>query len=193
MTSDEKRWIDNRPDSGETDKHHTIEANQLIGAMDMLKSDRFELLSAYLDGEVTAAERREVETWLEHDPETKRLYERLLNLRQGIGTLPVPTQEPVEQTIQQVYQRIHRRSQRQAIVWGGTAIAAVFVGAIATLPNSPIAQLARLSKIEPLMVAINDPVVEIPKIVIPTPNGEKQNQNNRPTEPQQHPQNKNFN
>jgi len=29
--------------------------------MDMLKRDRFELLSAYLDGEVTAAERQQVE------------------------------------------------------------------------------------------------------------------------------------
>ena len=192
MTSDKKRWINNRPDPGEIGKQHNIEASQLIGAMDMLKRDRFELLSAYLDGEVTAAERREVETWLEHDPETQRLYERLLNLRQGIGTLPVPTQEPVEQTIQQVYQRIHRRAQRRALVWGGSAIAAVFVGAIATLPNSPVAQIARLSKIEPLMVAINDPVVEIPKLVIPPPGDERQNPNNRPIEPQ-HPQNKNFN
>lgn len=190
MTSDKKHWINNRPESGETEEHHTVEANQLIGAMDMLKRDRFELLSAYLDGEVTAAERREVETWLEHDPETQRLYERLLNLRQGIGMLPIPPQEPVERTIQQVYQRIHRRSQRRALVWGGSAIAAVFVGAIATLPNSPIAQLARITKIEPLMVAINDPVVEIPKVMIPPPATDRQN--NQPIEPQ-HPQNKNFN
>lgn len=192
MTSDKKRWTNNRPEPGEISEHHTIETNQLTGAMDMLKRDRFELLSAYLDGEVTAAERREVETWLEHDPETQRLYQRLLNLRQGIGTLPVPTQEPVEQTIQQVYQRIHRQSQRRMLVWGGSAIAAVFVGAIATLPNSPIAQLARFAKIEPLMVAINDPVVEIPRVMFPPQTGERQNQN-RPVEPSQHPQNKNFN
>jgi len=31
--------------------------------MDMLKRDRFELLSAYLDGEVTAAQRQQVEDW----------------------------------------------------------------------------------------------------------------------------------
>jgi hypothetical protein len=191
MTSDKKRWINNCPEPGEIGKHHTVEANQLIGAMDMLKRDRFELLSAYLDGEVTAAERREVETWLEHDPETQRLYERLLNLRQGIGMLPVPTQEPVEETIQKVYQRIHRRSQRRALVWGGSAIAAVFVGAIATLPNSPIAQIARISnKIEPLMVALNDPVVEIPKVNFPSPTEERHNE--RSVEPA-HPQNKNFN
>lgn len=191
MTSDKKHWINNRPEPGEIDKHQTVEAHKLIiGAMDMLKRDRFELLSAYLDGEVTAAERREVETWLEHDPETQRLYERLLNLRQGIGMLPIPTAEPVEQTIQQVYKRIHRRSQRRAIAWGGSAIAAIFVGAIATLPNSPIAQIAQLSEIEPLMVAVNDPVVEIPKVIIPAPAGERQNE--QPVQPT-YPQNKNFN
>ena len=30
----------------------------------MVKRDRFELISAYLDGEVTAAERKQVEEWL---------------------------------------------------------------------------------------------------------------------------------
>jgi anti-sigma-K factor RskA len=191
MTSDKKNRINHNPNRGDRETRHTAEAHKLIiGAMDMLKRDRFELLSAYLDGEVTAAERRQVETWLEHDPETQRLYERLLNLRQGFRTLPVPTEKPVEPTIQQVYQRIHRRAQRRALVWGGSAIAAVFVGAIATLPNSPIAQIARFTKIEPLMVALNDPVVEIPRVIIPPPATEKQH--NQPVEPT-HPQNKNFN
>jgi len=35
--------------------------------MDMEKRDCFELLSAYLDGEVTATERRQVEEWLSTD------------------------------------------------------------------------------------------------------------------------------
>jgi len=43
--------------------------------MDMLKRDRFELLSAYLDGEVTAAQRQQVEDWLGNDPEVQ-LYAR---------------------------------------------------------------------------------------------------------------------
>ena len=82
--------------------------------MDMLKRDRFELLSAYLDGEVTACERRQVEDWLANDPESQRLYGRLLTLRQGLQTMPVPsTQQSVENTIEQVYQRMHRRSRHR--------------------------------------------------------------------------------
>lgn len=37
-------------------------------SLDNLKRDRFELLSAYLDGEVTSSERHQVEDWLRSDP-----------------------------------------------------------------------------------------------------------------------------
>lgn len=59
--------------------------NELTGAIDMVKRDRFELLSAYLDGELTAAERRQVEELLANDQAVKCLYVRLLKLRQGCG------------------------------------------------------------------------------------------------------------
>ncbi len=153
----------------------TGHANQSIGAMDMLKRDRFELLSAYLDGEVTATERRQVEEWLANDPEIKRLYARLLQLRQGLRTMPVPAAEqPVEQTVQQVYQRLHRRS-RRAMVLGGSAIAALFIGALSgVLPSLESFQIAKspesaTTPVEPLMVALNTPVVEIPKAPIAAP------------------------
>jgi hypothetical protein len=161
--------LDSRPDLLTLNTGNT---NQLIGTMDMLKRDRFELLSAYLDGEVTAAERREVEDWLANDPEIQRLYKRLLGLRQGLRTMPMsPAQQPVEHTIHQVYQRMHQRSRRRAAVWGGSAIAAVFIGAVlSVLPNlqSQMAQSPH-GRIEPLMVALNDPVVEIPKAVTAPP------------------------
>ena len=55
---------------------------------DVTKRDRFELVSAYLDGEVTPAERLLVANWLAHDPEVQRLYRRLLLLRQAFRTMP---------------------------------------------------------------------------------------------------------
>lgn len=156
--------------------HGTNEANQSINSMDMLKRDRFELLSAYLDGEVTAAERRQVEDWLAHDSQIQQLYVRLLKLRQGLQTIPMrSTSQSVEQTIEQVYQRMHRRSRHQAIVWGGGAIAAVFIGAVSLVtPTWQGLQVARSPEstkvpIEPLMVVLNDPVVEIPKPGIAAP------------------------
>lgn len=151
---------------------NTGEANQSIDAMNMLKRDRFELLSAYLDGEVTASERRQVEDWLKNEPETQRLYARLLKLRQSLQAMPMPSaQKTAQQTVEQVYQKMHRRDRRSAVVWGGGAIAAAFIGAITlVLPGQQPFQLAESSKtttaIEPLQVALNDPVVEIPKPAI---------------------------
>lgn len=155
--------------------------NQLTGAMDMLKRDRFELLSAYLDGEVTAAERREVEDWLTNDPTVQNLYGRLLKLRQGLRTMPVPAAEKTtEETVQQVLARVQHRSKR-AVILTGTALAAVFVGALSVfLPSldSPIPQVAQHSvqtepaaapAPEPLMVALNNPVIEIPKAAVAAP------------------------
>jgi predicted anti-sigma-YlaC factor YlaD len=173
------------------DKH----TNESTGAMDMVKRDRFELLSAYLDGEVTAAERKQVEEWLASDPTVQRLYTRLLKLRQSVRTLPVPeSQQSVEQTVEQVMARLRRRSR---LVWlgGGAAVAACVIGTVSGLfpgVNSGLPQFAQQSiqKVQPttspeaaspLMVAINNPVIPIPKAAEATP--EKPVINEMPLEP----------
>ena len=43
----------------------------------MQKRDCFELLSAYLDGEVTATERKQVEEWFSTDTSVKCLYKKI--------------------------------------------------------------------------------------------------------------------
>lgn len=151
--------------------------NRLTGAKNMLKRDRFELLSAYLDGEVTAAERRQVEDWLENDPSVKRLHARLLSLRRGLRNLPVPESEKsIEETVDSVMARLRRRSR---IVWmfGGAAVAACVIGSLSSLiPNgepgmfriakqpSEQAQKAYSDEIASLpMVTLNKPLVQIPK------------------------------
>jgi Putative zinc-finger len=160
--------------------------NESTGAMEeMVKRDRFELLSAYLDGEVTAAERRQVEEWLANDASVKCLYARLLNLRQGLQAMPVPASEqPIEKTVQHVMARIRRRAQL-AWVFGGTAVAACVIGSLAGIipgGDTKTLQLAQ-QRIEPtqqtkepaampaspLMVTLNNPVVEIPKAAITSP------------------------
>lgn len=158
--------------------------------LDTEKRDRFELLSAYLDGEVTAAERQQVEAWLTHDVAVQRLYHRLLKLRQGMHTLPIPTTaRSTEQTVEQVLTRINRRS-KAAWAWGGAAIAAVLVGAISSImPSNPLVQQIAQFKdparsaswINPmgspsphvdsdaLMIALDRPVLEIPKAPLSAP------------------------
>lgn len=146
--------------------------------MDNFKRDRFELLSAYLDGEVTAAERHQVEDWLEHDPTVQCLYARLLKLRQGMRTTPLPpTEIPVEQTVNSVITRLDRKP-KLILAWGGAAIAAIFVGFLSELTpiNSPIAnQMAEFPASDPasdivdsqaLMLALDRPLVEIPKATV---------------------------
>ncbi|ARV62861.1 transcriptional regulator [Nostocales cyanobacterium HT-58-2] len=161
-------------------------ANESTGAMDMMvKRDRFELLSAYLDGEVTAAERKQVEEWLADDPTVQRLYGRLLKLRQGVRTLPIPEpQQSVEETVEQVMARLRHRPR---LLWltGGAAVAACVIGAMSSLltggePRLP--QLANNQPVQqtqpaesapigpsPLMVAINNPVIPIPKAAQASP------------------------
>lgn len=161
--------------------------NESTGTIDMVKRDRFELLSAYLDGEVTAAERRQVEEWLEKDASVQRLYARLLKLRQNLRNLPVPAAQQSPETIfQQVWARLRRRSQ---LTWmfGGVAIAACAIGAVTSLlpgSESRTLQLAQQTQtqtqpkpatttpvvpVSPLMVALNNPVIEIPKTAVASP------------------------
>lgn len=145
--------------------------------MDILQRDRFELLSAYIDGEVTASERKQVQEWLTTDPEVQHLYNRLVKLRFSVQNLPIPTSEQsAEQTVKQVFRRInHRRSQR-FFAWSGAAAAAVFIGTLSSVLSggqSPMPQLAQSINpkpaVEPVMVALNKPVVEIPKAAVAAP------------------------
>ncbi len=149
--------------------------------MDSLQRDRFELLSAYIDGEVTATERYQVQELLATDADMKHLYVRLQKLRQGLQTLPVPPAEvTAQETARQVFSRIQRRRIRRVATWGGAAIAALFVGAISgVLPGSqPWGQQWAESTTEsemasdapePLMIAVNQPVIEIPKAPVASP------------------------
>ncbi|NJR67389.1 MAG: transcriptional regulator [Synechococcales cyanobacterium CRU_2_2] len=111
----------------------------------MLQRDQFELLSAYLDGEVTAAERRQVEELLSHDEKSQQLYARLLHLRDGFQGLPLTASQPVDDTVAQVMSRLEQhRPARRAWILGGGAIAAAAVAAMTGLFGpSPVGQFAQ--------------------------------------------------
>lgn len=148
-----------------------------------LQRERFELLSAYLDGEVTAAERKQVEAWLATDVTVQQLHARLLKLRQGFHALPVPAStQPVEATVEKVLARLDRRP-KLSLIWGGSAkgfavpigIAALFVGAMTIFSpfRAPVPQVATQQpanqqpqeslESEGLLVALDRPVLSIPK------------------------------
>ncbi|MFB2935145.1 anti-sigma factor [Aerosakkonemataceae cyanobacterium BLCC-F154] len=142
-----------------------------LGARDMEKRDRFELLSAYLDGEVSATERQQVEDWLATDPNIQCLYKRLLNLRQGLRNTPVPAaSQPVNVTVDQVFSRLEKRRRKPILVWGGTAIAAALIAAVSGVfgnQNAWSPQMANSPATpdsEALTIALSEPVIQIPQV-----------------------------
>ncbi|WP_198525096.1 anti-sigma factor family protein, partial [Kamptonema formosum] len=77
-----------------------------------LDADRFELVSAYLDGEVTAAERRRVEEWLSSEPAVQRSHAQLLALRQEIEAMPAPAALLcAERTLEGVFAKLDSQAQ----------------------------------------------------------------------------------
>jgi hypothetical protein len=94
-------------------------------------NERFELLSAYMDGEVTAEERRLVESWLATEPQVQQMHQRLLSLKSGFSQLPTPeTSRPIQQTIDQVFEKVERRSRLRVLIGGTVAAAAALVATL---------------------------------------------------------------
>jgi len=87
----------------------------------MMNRDRFELLSAYLDGEVTPEERKIVQHWMDTDPATQRLYRRLMRIRHGIQQVPPPSCD-VEETLAGVCQCLRRRVQVASMAGAGVVV-----------------------------------------------------------------------
>jgi len=152
----------------------------------MDKRDRFELLSAYLDGEVTAAERRQVEEWLRSDATIKNLYARLLQLRQDMRSMPIQaSQDSAEITVDRVLHSVNQRSIFVLAMGSATIVACLMSTVFGLLPKveSPTLQMARNAQVKSLpvaatqstvaiphlMVAINNPVIEIPKTSVANP------------------------
>jgi DNA polymerase III delta prime subunit len=58
-----------------------MSANQIFDESMMTPDQRFQLLSAYIDGEVSETEEQLVETWLSDDPNFRLLYQQQIKLR----------------------------------------------------------------------------------------------------------------
>jgi anti-sigma factor RsiW len=153
---------------------------RVMDELDVLNEERFELLSAYLDGEVTVAERKQVEAWLDSDPEFQRLHKQMLQMQRSFQALSVPPSESIESTVQQVMARVDRRP-RLLVVWSGlgAVAAAAVVGVVSgILPPSQLmpqtaANLPQAGRVVPeagatqialptLMLSLDQPPVAIP-------------------------------
>ncbi len=131
--------------------------------------ERFELLSAYLDGEVTPHERQQVEAWLASDRAFQHQYRQLKQIHQAFPRLAVPSSQSATTLATGVFAKLDRQRNRKLAMLGGGAIAATLVAALAGLgglfgDNNPQLQFAanKADTPAPLMVALNDPILAIP-------------------------------
>ncbi|WP_271252291.1 anti-sigma factor family protein [Pseudanabaena sp. Chao 1811] len=142
--------------------------------------ERFELLSAYIDGEVTETEEQLVEQWLSDDVDFRRLYQQQMKLRQSLIELPVPVvanssaKKETEVMIDRVFAEIDKRSQRRKWKLAGIGISVAAVvgvfGSLFTFNSSPqFSPVANSVKAptsvaeEPVLIAMEEPLVPLPK------------------------------
>jgi anti-sigma factor RsiW len=133
--------------------------------------ERFELLSAYIDGEVTPQERKIVQDWLDTDPEFKQAYLGLIRLQTALPHVPIPPSMPVDELSKQVFERIEKENRWQRLwLWGSLTAAAVVVAVGSSIfvnPLQPASQQARLASEneviaeDSLMIAINKPMFDV--------------------------------
>ena len=147
-----------------------------------IPQERFELLSAYIDGEVSESEEQLVELWLSDDVNFRHIYQQQLKLRQLLIELPVPVavnsspKAETELMIDRVFAQIDKRSQRRKWKLAGIGIAVAAVvgvfGSMFTLNSSPqFSPVSNSIKIkspvpvaeEPILIAMEEPLVPLPK------------------------------
>ena len=131
--------------------------------------ERFELLSAYLDGEVTTHERLQVETWLASDRAFQHQYQQLKQIQQVIPRITVPSSQSAQALATGVFVKLDRQRNRKLAMLGGGALLATLVAAVTGLgglfgDNNPQLQFAanKADTPAPLMVALNDPILAMP-------------------------------
>ncbi len=114
-----------------------------------MKRARERLVSAYVDGEVTPEERRQVERWLREDPELQKEYLELVQLRRLLRSLP-PRRAPEDLEARVLGAALGWRAEGQArgrrhAVW------LAFLAAAAALALFPLLRdgLERLRASEP--------------------------------------------
>ncbi len=157
-----------------------MSANQIFNNSMTIPEERFELLSAYIDGEVTDAEEQLVEQWLSDDVDFRRLYQQQLKLRQLLIELPVPVaanssvKAETELVINRVIAEIDKRSQRRKWKLAGIGISVAAVvgifGSMFTFNSSPqfspvansIKKAVPVAE-EPVIIAMEEPLVPLPK------------------------------
>ena len=129
---------------------------------------RFELLSAYLDGELNLAERQQVQQWLDTEPQFKEIYLSLLRLEREIEQLPIAASAlSANQISQQVFEHIAEENRRYRWLLGAGLLLTALLTAVVSpdlwkMLNPPEMHMAQnLTLTEPLVVSLNAPLFNL--------------------------------
>jgi anti-sigma factor RsiW len=114
--------------------------------------DRFELLSAYVDNELSVGEKQQVEAWLESDPEMKQQYRALSAISRSFQSMPMPTTQT--QSSNDMLEAVFAKVDRKPRLLKLTGMTAIFAGisALGALFVAPILS-PQLAKQNPPQVA----------------------------------------
>ncbi len=125
----------------------------------MIDPKKFELLSSYLDGEVTASEKAQVEAWLNTDRDFAQCYQQQLKLQQ-IWKATV-SHSPMELSFEDTWQHIQTRQKERWLVRG---IAFLTLGLV-SLGGLFVSQRYswQQAQEEPLILALEQPLLPMPK------------------------------
>ncbi|WP_019505787.1 anti-sigma factor [Pleurocapsa sp. PCC 7319] len=175
-----------------TSKFEDLQHNQSTEVPDLetdnlgAAPDYFELVSAYIDGELSASDRNQVQVLLDQDSEVKHLYTQLLALQSQMqNSWAPPSNKSASEVSLQVFREIDRTHNRQRglVLGGGVLVASLLAAMSGIIPGiTPLS--FRMANIESpttvnsdsvmLAVAVNKPAVNIPKAatgyLIETPN-----------------------
>ncbi len=163
-----------------TSKFEGLEHNPDAQTQDMelenSLADSFELLSAYIDDELSPREKRQVQAKLDRDPGFKQLYTNLLTLQgQFQYSAAPPGDKSIEEIATGVFKSIDsQRRWRKKLFWGGSAIAATVVASVSGFVPGLTPLSMKMAEINspnvvssPVMlaVAVDRPAIDIPKSV----------------------------
>lgn len=160
-----------------------FESHLDLSAATESKLVRLELLSAYVDGEATPAEARQVQMLLDTEPEFKRQYLHMHQIRQGLQAMPTPQSQSHRQLSNKVFTRLRWKRSKVISMWGGGAIAALFIaGVVSNIPRSGRVEQFASNPVPPVpaevktalsnfgqeevavVASLNRPPIQIPKL-----------------------------
>jgi anti-sigma factor RsiW len=127
--------------------------------------ERFELLSAYIDNQVTPSERKQVQEWLDSDREFKRSYLHLLHIAQSIKNIPVAATIPSEELSSRVFAKIDNQRQNKQFRIGLSLSVLAVLGCLLYIPRHFTAN-STTSEGESLAIALNRPLIRLPQALL---------------------------